>query len=211
MPTAASCATASTWRASSRRVTPRPRSWRWTSSTSASTASGAPRWQRRCPRLTPQNAQGELYLTDVIGLLHGDGTPVVAVDEPAPETAEGVNTLAELAEREAAPARAHPARAHAGRRAHRRSGQHIRGRRRAARAGLPPGAQRHAARRHRNRRRERDRPARDGRRQHDRRGLQGRARSPTCVPAARWPRARRSAASSSSRTPPSARARRCRT
>jgi bifunctional UDP-N-acetylglucosamine pyrophosphorylase/glucosamine-1-phosphate N-acetyltransferase len=54
------------------------------------------------PRLTPQNAQGELYLTDVIGLLAADGQPAVAVDEPAPQTAEGVNTLAELAEREAA-------------------------------------------------------------------------------------------------------------
>ena len=54
------------------------------------------------PRLTAQNAQGELYLTDAIGLLAADGTPAVAVDEPAPETAEGVNTLAELAEREAA-------------------------------------------------------------------------------------------------------------
>ncbi len=54
------------------------------------------------PRLTAQNAQGELYLTDVIGLLAEDGAAAVAVDEPAPETAEGVNTLAELAEREAA-------------------------------------------------------------------------------------------------------------
>jgi bifunctional UDP-N-acetylglucosamine pyrophosphorylase/glucosamine-1-phosphate N-acetyltransferase len=54
------------------------------------------------PRLTAQNAQGELYLTDAIGLLAADGTPAVAVDEPAPGTAEGVNTLAELAEREAA-------------------------------------------------------------------------------------------------------------
>jgi bifunctional UDP-N-acetylglucosamine pyrophosphorylase/glucosamine-1-phosphate N-acetyltransferase len=54
------------------------------------------------PRLTSHNAQGELYLTDVIGLLAADGSGAVAVDEPAPETGEGVNTLAELAEREAA-------------------------------------------------------------------------------------------------------------
>jgi bifunctional UDP-N-acetylglucosamine pyrophosphorylase / glucosamine-1-phosphate N-acetyltransferase len=54
------------------------------------------------PHLTAHNAQGELYLTDVIGLLAADGTPALAVDEPAYETAEGVNTLAELAEREAA-------------------------------------------------------------------------------------------------------------
>lgn len=53
------------------------------------------------PRLAPQNAQGELYLTDVVGLLAADGCAAVAVDEPRPETGEGVNTLAELAEREA--------------------------------------------------------------------------------------------------------------
>ena len=35
-------------------------------------------------------------------LLAADGSGAVAVDEPAPETGEGVNTLAELAEREAA-------------------------------------------------------------------------------------------------------------
>jgi bifunctional UDP-N-acetylglucosamine pyrophosphorylase / glucosamine-1-phosphate N-acetyltransferase len=54
------------------------------------------------PQLTAHNAQGELYLTDVIALLADDGTPAVAVDEPEFENAEGVNTLAELAEREAA-------------------------------------------------------------------------------------------------------------
>ena len=53
------------------------------------------------PRLTAQNAQGELYLTDAIALIAATGAQVVAVDEPAPETAEGVNTLVELAEREA--------------------------------------------------------------------------------------------------------------
>jgi bifunctional UDP-N-acetylglucosamine pyrophosphorylase/glucosamine-1-phosphate N-acetyltransferase len=52
------------------------------------------------PRITAHNAQGELYLTDVIALLAADGHATVAVDEPAYETAEGVNTLAELAERE---------------------------------------------------------------------------------------------------------------
>ena len=54
------------------------------------------------PRLTPQNAQGELYLTDAIGLLAEDGSPAIAVDEPSFETAEGVNTLVELAQREVA-------------------------------------------------------------------------------------------------------------
>jgi bifunctional UDP-N-acetylglucosamine pyrophosphorylase/glucosamine-1-phosphate N-acetyltransferase len=50
------------------------------------------------PELTAHNAQGELYLTDVIALLPGGA---VAVHEPAPETVEGINTLVELAEREA--------------------------------------------------------------------------------------------------------------
>lgn len=54
------------------------------------------------PRLDAHNAQGELYLTDVIGLLAADGRGAVAVEEPDPATGEGVNTMAELAEREAA-------------------------------------------------------------------------------------------------------------
>jgi bifunctional UDP-N-acetylglucosamine pyrophosphorylase / glucosamine-1-phosphate N-acetyltransferase len=48
-------------------------------------------------RLEPHNAQGELYLTDAIGFLVGDGEPVaihVASDAVA---AEGVNTRLELA------------------------------------------------------------------------------------------------------------------
>jgi bifunctional UDP-N-acetylglucosamine pyrophosphorylase / glucosamine-1-phosphate N-acetyltransferase len=53
------------------------------------------------PRLTAHNAQGELYLTDVVALLAADGHSAVAVDEPAPATAAGVNTLVELADREA--------------------------------------------------------------------------------------------------------------
>jgi bifunctional UDP-N-acetylglucosamine pyrophosphorylase/glucosamine-1-phosphate N-acetyltransferase len=48
-------------------------------------------------RLQPQNAQAEYYLTDVIGLLAGDGAAVETfVAEDAEETL-GVNTLAELA------------------------------------------------------------------------------------------------------------------
>jgi bifunctional UDP-N-acetylglucosamine pyrophosphorylase/glucosamine-1-phosphate N-acetyltransferase len=53
------------------------------------------------PQLTAHNAQGELYLTDTIALIAAAGSRVAGVDEPAPETAEGVNTLVELAEREA--------------------------------------------------------------------------------------------------------------
>ena len=53
------------------------------------------------PRLSAHNAQGELYLTDVVGLLAADGSAAVAVDEPAPETVEGVNTLVRDPERAA--------------------------------------------------------------------------------------------------------------
>jgi bifunctional UDP-N-acetylglucosamine pyrophosphorylase/glucosamine-1-phosphate N-acetyltransferase len=48
-------------------------------------------------RLTPQNAQGELYLTDSVGLLVADGHRVAVHRAPDPREAEGVNTRAELA------------------------------------------------------------------------------------------------------------------
>ena len=48
-------------------------------------------------RLTPENAQGELYLTDIVGLAVGDGLPVGAhVLEDVWQT-EGVNDRAQLA------------------------------------------------------------------------------------------------------------------
>jgi bifunctional UDP-N-acetylglucosamine pyrophosphorylase/glucosamine-1-phosphate N-acetyltransferase len=48
-------------------------------------------------RLEPKNAQGELYVTDTLGLLVADGAPVaVHVAEPAWEV-EGINTRVELA------------------------------------------------------------------------------------------------------------------
>ena len=48
-------------------------------------------------RLEPQNAQGELYLTDVLGLLVADGEDVAVHRAPDPVLADGVNTRAELA------------------------------------------------------------------------------------------------------------------
>jgi bifunctional UDP-N-acetylglucosamine pyrophosphorylase / glucosamine-1-phosphate N-acetyltransferase len=48
--------------------------------------------------LRPQNAQGEYYLTDIIGLLRAAGRPVRAVKSPEPVEALGVNTMGELAE-----------------------------------------------------------------------------------------------------------------
>jgi bifunctional UDP-N-acetylglucosamine pyrophosphorylase/glucosamine-1-phosphate N-acetyltransferase len=49
-------------------------------------------------QLRPQNAQGEYYLTDVVGLLVGAGHRVAAVGADDVAEGRGVNTLAELAE-----------------------------------------------------------------------------------------------------------------
>jgi len=48
-------------------------------------------------RLEPQNAQGELYLTDTIAFLVGDGDTVAVHVADDPSEVEGINTRAELA------------------------------------------------------------------------------------------------------------------
>jgi bifunctional UDP-N-acetylglucosamine pyrophosphorylase/glucosamine-1-phosphate N-acetyltransferase len=48
--------------------------------------------------LTPQNAQGEYYLTDVIAMLAAEGQIIEAVVSPDPDIVRGVNTLVELVE-----------------------------------------------------------------------------------------------------------------
>jgi bifunctional UDP-N-acetylglucosamine pyrophosphorylase/glucosamine-1-phosphate N-acetyltransferase len=48
--------------------------------------------------LRPQNAQGEYYLTDLVGLLRAQGHAVRAVKTADPMEALGVNTMGELAE-----------------------------------------------------------------------------------------------------------------
>ncbi len=48
-------------------------------------------------RLQPKNVQGELYLTDVIGILVGDGLKVAAHVAPDSDDTDGVNTRVELA------------------------------------------------------------------------------------------------------------------
>lgn len=53
-------------------------------------------------RVRPDNAQGELYLTDVIGVLHEAGHPVEAVCVDDPLEAQGVNDRGQLAAAEAA-------------------------------------------------------------------------------------------------------------
>jgi len=52
-------------------------------------------------RLSPENAQGEYYLTDVIGVLHDAGHKVLAVETDDPAEAVGVNDRAQLAGAEA--------------------------------------------------------------------------------------------------------------
>jgi bifunctional UDP-N-acetylglucosamine pyrophosphorylase/glucosamine-1-phosphate N-acetyltransferase len=49
-------------------------------------------------RLSPDNAQGELYLTDVIRFLVEDGLPVAALPTTDPAEIQGVNTVEQLAQ-----------------------------------------------------------------------------------------------------------------
>jgi bifunctional UDP-N-acetylglucosamine pyrophosphorylase/glucosamine-1-phosphate N-acetyltransferase len=48
-------------------------------------------------RLSPENSQGEYYLTDVVGVLRGAGHKVTAVQSPDPDEVAGVNDRAQLA------------------------------------------------------------------------------------------------------------------
>lgn len=50
------------------------------------------------PRLTNDNAQGELYLTDVAAMFASDGKEVATVELEDPDEAIGVNTIQHLAE-----------------------------------------------------------------------------------------------------------------
>jgi bifunctional UDP-N-acetylglucosamine pyrophosphorylase/glucosamine-1-phosphate N-acetyltransferase len=52
-------------------------------------------------RLSPENAQGEYYLTDVVEVLHGAGYPVTTLVVDDPMEAAGVNDRAQLAVAEA--------------------------------------------------------------------------------------------------------------
>ncbi|MCL4810334.1 MAG: bifunctional UDP-N-acetylglucosamine diphosphorylase/glucosamine-1-phosphate N-acetyltransferase GlmU, partial [Thermoanaerobaculia bacterium] len=54
--------------------------------------------ERQLPRLTADNAQGEYYLTDVLGLAVREEVPVVAIPVEDPNEVLGVNSRAELAE-----------------------------------------------------------------------------------------------------------------
>ena len=52
-------------------------------------------------RLSPDNSQGEYYLTDVIAVLHDAGYPVTSLVVPDPIEASGVNDRCQLASAEA--------------------------------------------------------------------------------------------------------------
>jgi bifunctional UDP-N-acetylglucosamine pyrophosphorylase / glucosamine-1-phosphate N-acetyltransferase len=49
-------------------------------------------------RVTPQNEQGELYLTDVVSILVASGAPVEALAAPHPEECMGINDRKQLAD-----------------------------------------------------------------------------------------------------------------
>ena len=136
--TGASCATTAGGVARSSSTATRPRtSATSTRSTSASTCSAPAPCAPRCPRSRSDNAQGELYLTDVVHLLLAAAQTVAAFETDDEATCMGVNSRVELAEvnarHAAAPARA----AHAGRRHRRGPGHDVRrlGRRGRARHG----------------------------------------------------------------------------
>jgi bifunctional UDP-N-acetylglucosamine pyrophosphorylase/glucosamine-1-phosphate N-acetyltransferase len=52
-------------------------------------------------RLSPENAQGEYYLTDIVAVLHDAGYNVTAFEAPDPNETRGVNDRAQLAVAEA--------------------------------------------------------------------------------------------------------------
>jgi bifunctional UDP-N-acetylglucosamine pyrophosphorylase/glucosamine-1-phosphate N-acetyltransferase len=52
-------------------------------------------------RVSPDNAQGEYYLTDVVSVLHDAGYPVVSMVVPDPVEASGVNDRSQLSSAEA--------------------------------------------------------------------------------------------------------------
>ena len=79
------------------RATRRPRSSPSARSTPACTCSTAARCSRRSAELGSDNAQGELYLPDVVPLLLAAGRPVQAHPLADPELALGVNDRVDLA------------------------------------------------------------------------------------------------------------------
>lgn len=65
-------------------------------------AASAENLRRWLPRLTSANAQGELYLTDIVALARADGVAVEAVQPAALHEVQGVNSRSDLASLERA-------------------------------------------------------------------------------------------------------------
>ena len=178
-------------------------------------------------RLTSDNAQGELYLPDVLPLLRADGKASAPTWSTDATLTLGVNTRVELAQvRRLAQERIHRATCPRGRddrrsastlidagveigARHDRRARHVPARRDAHRRALRDRPADHADR-HRRRRRDPDRALLPARRR-ARRAASRSARSPTCARRRGCATRRRPARSWRSRTPRSARARRSRT
>ena len=96
--TAASCATPTAQVAGDRRAEGRDAraARRSPRSTRASTSSTPRCCATALSRLSTDNAQGELYLTDVLGIARGDGRPVGALVCADPWLVEGVNDRVQL-------------------------------------------------------------------------------------------------------------------
>lgn len=63
-------------------------------------AAPAARLREWIPRIGNENAQGEYYLTDVVGLAIADGVRVHAIEAQDPDATRGVNTRTQLADAE---------------------------------------------------------------------------------------------------------------
>ncbi len=178
-------------------------------------------------RLDSDNAQGELYLPDVLPQLTAAGQTIAAHLITDSTLTLGVNDRNELAQvRKLAQRRIHEQ--HGAQRGHdRRSRRHLHRRRRHDRPGHDGRARDQPAGQHDDRRGVRDRPAHDDHRLHDRRRRERSrtatssrrrsrttarsARSPTCAPTPTCSRTPRRERSSRSRTRRSAPGRRSRT
>ena len=86
---------------SSKRPWPRPRSWRSTSSTAASTASMPIGCGERLPDVPVTPPKGEYYLTDMVALAVEDGRAGGGADHPRRDRGAGINNRVHLARSEA--------------------------------------------------------------------------------------------------------------
>ena len=150
--------------ASSSRPTPPTRSWPSTRSTPRSTASAAACSAPPCAGSSPDNAQGEYYLTDVVGVLHDAGYPVERLVADRPRRGAGRQRPGPAGRGRGRAAAPHQRALAAPRRHHARSRADLHRRHRRARARRHPLPRHDPAGPHRRRRRRRDRPRHPARR-----------------------------------------------